>query len=103
MARRDRRVGRHESSQNHRGCDATKVEFLDGWVSKLVADAPAASWVEHFAYWLLRPRREVAILLIAIGIAVAWGLTHPPATDLTPRDAYVLSISPFDPNHDSGR
>jgi hypothetical protein len=70
---------------------------------RIASDAPAASWVEHFAYWLLRPRREVAILLIAIGIAVAWGLTHPPATDLTPRDAYVLSISPFDPNHDSGR
>lgn len=70
---------------------------------RIASDARTPSWVERFAYWLLRPRREVAILLIAIGMAVAWGLAHPPDTDLTPRDAYVMSISPFDPNHDSGR
>jgi predicted tellurium resistance membrane protein TerC len=44
---------------------------------------------------------EIGIMVIAVVVAVAWGLTHPPE-ELNPHDAYVMSISPFDPNHLGG-
>jgi len=70
---------------------------------RIASETRAPGWIERFAWWLLRPKREIVILSIAVLIAVTWGLTHPPDADLTPQDAYVMSISPFDPNHLSGR
>jgi hypothetical protein len=69
---------------------------------RIASETHASGWVERFAWWLLRPKREVVILSIAVALAVAWGLTHPPE-ELNPHDAYVMSISPFDPNHLGGR
>ena len=69
---------------------------------RIASETRDPGWVERFAWWLLRPKREVGILAIAIAMAVVWGLTHPPE-ELNPHDAYVMSISPFDPNHLGGR
>ncbi|MBL9129942.1 MAG: hypothetical protein JNG86_02010 [Verrucomicrobiaceae bacterium] len=83
--------------------DETPPDFRREVWRRIAADAPEAGWVERFAWWLLRPRREAFIIAAAIALAVAWGLTHPPAPDFTPHDAYVMSVSPFDPNHTIGR
>jgi len=56
------------------------------------------SWIERLACWLLRPKREVLVFAAVVIIAVAWGLTHP-AEPPHPQDAYVMSISPFGPDH----
>ena len=73
------------------------VAVTDGAGSDVVALAAGVPW------WLLRPRREAFIIAAAVVFAVAWGLTHPPAPDFTPHDAYVMSVSPFDPHHVNGR
>jgi di/tricarboxylate transporter len=57
------------------------------------------SLFERIAWWLLRPMREVVILALVVLVALIWGLTHPPLPDHSPHDAYLLSISPFDPHH----
>lgn len=69
---------------------------------KVAADNRDPGWIERFAWWLLRPRREALILAAAIFLAVTWGFMRP-AKEVNPHDAYVMSISPFDPNHLSGR
>ena len=47
----------------------------------------------------------IAALVVAavVIVAVVWGVTHPPAARLTPHEAYVQSISPFDPHHSGTR
>jgi len=55
--------------------------------------------LERLAWWLLRPRRELALLALVVLFALIWGLTHPPQPELSPHDAYLMSISPFDPHH----
>ena len=70
---------------------------------RISATAPEPSWIEKFAWWLLRPKREAFIIVGAVVMAVVWGLTHPPEPDFTPHDAYVMSVSPFDPHHLAGR
>ncbi|WP_395715752.1 hypothetical protein [Prosthecobacter sp.] len=69
---------------------------------KVAAETREPSWIERVAWWLLRPKREALILAAVIILAIAWGLTHPPE-EISPHDAYVMSISPFDPNHLRGR
>jgi hypothetical protein len=55
--------------------------------------------LEKVAWWLLRPVREAALLALVLLFAVIWGITHPPKPDYSAHDAYLLSISPFDPHH----
>ena len=55
--------------------------------------------LEKVAWWLLRPMREMALLAVVLLFAVIWGVTHPPKLDYTAHDAYLMSISPFDPHH----
>ena len=55
--------------------------------------------LERLAWWLLRPMRELALLVLVMLVATIWGLTHPPQAEHSPHDAYLLSISPFDPHH----
>jgi hypothetical protein len=56
-------------------------------------------FLERLAWWLLRPFREVVLLALVVLIALIWGRTHPPAPLLSPPEAYLISISPFDPHH----
>ncbi|MFO1439574.1 MAG: hypothetical protein U1F81_14735 [Verrucomicrobiaceae bacterium] len=70
---------------------------------RISATAPEPGWIEKLAWWLLRPKREAFIVAAAIVLAVVWGLTHPPEPEFTPHDAYVMSVSPFDPHHLDGR
>jgi hypothetical protein len=70
---------------------------------RISADESEPGWLEQLAWWLLRPKREALIVASAVLVAVLWGLTHPPQSELTPHDAYVLSVSPFDPHHLNGR
>ncbi len=58
-------------------------------------------WMERLASRILRPKYEAFAFAAAILSAFAWGMAHPPEP-LNPRDAYVLSISPFDPSHWEG-
>ncbi len=67
------------------------------------AAATEPGWVEKLAWWLLRPKRELLVLATTIALAILWGITHPPQPELTPHDAYVMSVSPFDPHHTNGR
>jgi hypothetical protein len=69
---------------------------------RIAAESREPGWVERFAWWLLRPQREAVILAIVVAGAVAWGLSHPPSAEFSPHDAYVMSISPFDPSHLGG-
>jgi di/tricarboxylate transporter len=55
--------------------------------------------LERLAWWLLRPMREVVLLALVVLVALIWGLTHPPEPEYSAHDAYLLSISPFDPHH----
>ena len=41
----------------------------------------------------------VVLLALVVLIALIWGRTHPPAPLLSPPEAYLISISPFDPHH----
>ena len=66
---------------------------------RISANAPEPGWIEKLAWWLLRPKREFLIVAAAVVLAVLWGLTHPPEPKFTPHDAYVMSVSPFDPRH----
>lgn len=68
---------------------------------RIAAETREPGWIERAAFWLLRPKREALVVAAAVALAVAWGLTHP-AEELPPHDAYVMSISPFDPNHIAG-
>lgn len=65
---------------------------------RIAAEAHDPGWVERLAWWLLRPKREGVVLALVIVLAVVWGITHPPE-EINPHDAYVMSISPFDPSH----
>ncbi|MCF7790137.1 MAG: hypothetical protein K9N47_28725 [Prosthecobacter sp.] len=56
--------------------------------------------IERFSWWLMQPKREIAIMTAAVVLAVVWGVTHPPEAT-SPHDAYLTSISPFDVNHHS--
>jgi len=55
--------------------------------------------LERLAWWLLRPLREVALLALVVLAALIWGLKRPPQPRYSPHDAYLMSISPFDPHH----
>lgn len=70
---------------------------------RVSATASEPGWIEKLAWWLLRPKREACIIAAAIMLAVLWGLTHPAEPEFTPHDAYVMSVSPFDPHHLGGR
>lgn len=54
---------------------------------------------ERIAWWLLRPLRGVVALALVVLMALIWAYTHPPLPDHNPHDAYLISISPFDPHH----
>jgi hypothetical protein len=54
---------------------------------------------ERLSWWLLRPLREVVVLVLVIVTALIWGLTHPDLPRCSPHDAYLRSISPFAPEH----
>jgi hypothetical protein len=54
---------------------------------------------EKMAWWLLRPMREVTLFALVVLFACLWGVTHPPSPEYNAHDAYLLSISPFDPHH----
>lgn len=54
------------------------------------------SRASYAAWWLLQPRRAFLTAVAVTALAAAWGLTHPADDDLSPHDAYVVSISPFD-------
>lgn len=69
---------------------------------RVSATAAEPGWIEKFAWWLLRPRREAFILAVAVIVGILWGVTHPPEAEYTPHDAYVMSVSPFDPHHLDG-
>jgi hypothetical protein len=69
---------------------------------RIAAEPCEPGRVERFAWLLLRPRCQAVILAIVVAVAVAWGLSHPPSAEFSPHDAYVMSISPFDPRHLGG-
>jgi hypothetical protein len=57
------------------------------------------AFFDQMAWWLLRPLRELILIALVALLAFIWGLTHPPTPDYSDHDAYLLSISPFDPHH----
>ena len=69
---------------------------------RIASDGGKSSWAERLAWWLLRPKREAFVLALVVTAAVIWGLTHPEGQSINPHDAYVMSISPFDPHHLDG-
>ncbi len=83
--------------------EATPPDFRREVWRRIAADASPPGWIERFAWWLLRPKREALILATAVLLAIAWGITHPPEPEFSPHDAYVISVSPFDPHHLNGR
>lgn len=54
---------------------------------------------EKIASFLFGPMREVVLLALVVLVTWIWGLTHPPQPDYSAHDAYLISISPFDPHH----
>jgi hypothetical protein len=66
---------------------------------RIAARQGAESWLDHLAWWLLRPKREAILVVTAVLLAVLWGVTHPPEARFGARDAYLMSVSPFDPQH----
>ena len=73
------------------------------WQRVSTTEAEEPGWLARLAWWLLRPTREALVVAAVVILAVVWGVTHPPAARLTPHDAYVQSISPFDPHHSGTR
>ena len=73
------------------------------WQRVSATEAEEPGWLARFAWWLLRPARETLVVAAVVIVAVVWGVTHPPAARLTPHEAYVQSISPFDPHHSGTR
>jgi hypothetical protein len=69
---------------------------------RIATDSRQSPWMERLAWWLLRPKREAFVLASVVAAAVLWGLTHPPQSEMSPHDAYVMSVSPFDPHHIEG-
>lgn len=51
------------------------------------------------AWWLLQPKQAFLMTAAVVTLTAAWGLTHPPGENVSPHDAYVMSISPFDPHN----
>lgn len=64
---------------------------------RIAMEAPP-SRVSYLAWWLLQPKRAFLMAAAVMIVAAAWGLTHPAGHDLSPHDAYVVSVSPFDPH-----
>ena len=83
--------------------EATPLDFRREVWRRIEVDPSPPGWIECLAWWLLRPRREAFVLATAILLAVAWGIAHPPEPEFSPHDAYVMSVSPFDPHHLNGR
>ena len=61
------------------------------------------TWVEKLSWWLLQPRRKILALAVAVIGGVILDFALPNSDELSPHDAYVMSISPFDPNHPNRR
>lgn len=83
--------------------EATPPDFRREVWRRIEVEPSQPGWIESLAWWLLRPRREAFVLATAVLLAVAWGITHPPEPEFSPHDAYVMSVSPFDPHHLNGR
>jgi hypothetical protein len=78
----------------------TPVEFQrEVWRRVELTGPHRHTLFERIAWWLLRPMREVVVLALVILMALIWAFTHPPLPDHSPHDAYLISISPFDPHH----
>jgi hypothetical protein len=65
---------------------------------RIAAETKNPGLIERFSWWLLQPKREIAIMTAAVVLAVVWGVTHPPKVS-NPHDAYLTSISPFGEIH----
>lgn len=63
-----------------------------------IAMEPPPSRTAYAAWWLLQPKRAFLAAAAVVALAAAWGLTHPAGYELSPHDAYVISVSPFDPH-----
>jgi len=78
----------------------TKSSFQrEVWRRVELAGPCKHSLLERMAWWLLRPMREAVVLAVVVLLALVWAFTHPPLPDHSPHDAYLISISPFDPHH----
>ncbi|MEY2599574.1 MAG: hypothetical protein RLZZ142_1833 [Verrucomicrobiota bacterium] len=64
------------------------------WARIAQRASPVSGW-ERLTWWILQPQYGVWLALLIVGMGFVYGLLRPPAPVLSPRDAYVLSISPF--------
>lgn len=72
-------------------------DFREEIWRRIAVEGPP-SRASRVAWWVLQPRRAIPLAAAAVILAAVWGLTHPPGPDVSPHDAYVISISPFDPH-----
>ena len=63
------------------------------WRRIALENPPSRS--SRVAWWLLQPKRATLAAAAAVVFALLWGLTHPAQPELSPHDAYVISVSPF--------
>lgn len=75
----------------------TPPDFRQEIWRRIALESPP-SRSSRVAWWLLQPKRALLAAAAAVALAVAWGLTHPAEPALSPHDAYVISVSPFDPH-----
>ena len=61
------------------------------------------TWIEKLSWWLLQPNRKIFALAVAVMGGVILDFSLPARDELSPHDAYVMSISPFDPHHPNRR
>jgi len=69
---------------------------MEIWRRIAVENPPSRA--SRVAWWLLQPKRAFLMAAAVVALAAAWGLTHPAGSDVSPHDAYVISVSPFAPH-----
>lgn len=61
------------------------------------------TWIDRVSWWLLQPRQKIVALAAAVAVGVGLDYLLPGPDAIAPHDAYVMSISPFDPHNPSRR
>ncbi|MGV3658600.1 MAG: hypothetical protein ACO1TE_00395 [Prosthecobacter sp.] len=75
----------------------TPPDFREEIWRRIAVENPP-SRASRVAWWVLQPKRAFLMAAAVVAVAAAWGLTHPAGSEVSPHDAYVISVSPFDPH-----